>query len=580
FPSTRVDALTPELLQEVQPIRRSGFTMAPEAGTQRLRDVINKGVTDEQIIDTCRNVFTLGWSSVKLYFMIGLPTETDEDVEGIVDIAKRVKALAGRKHQVTVSVSTHVPKPHTPFQWAAQISEGETLRKQRFLFRALKEIGVTFRYHDARSSVLEGIFARGDRSLSRVILRAYTLGTRLDGWMEELQHDRWMQAFEEEGIEPLRYLEEIDTDEPLPWDHISCDIPKRWFKKEWDRAISVRTTPDCLTATCSTCGACDYDANRNILFDRKRTESRLQIVNPPWERIIQQRQRGESVELLGWQHQKPDLERLVESQPTPEENGTYALKDYLKTEINSRKETLFRPAQKVQSLLRVRYAKSGSLSFVGHLELMRGLFRATRRAALPVVFTKGFHPKPKFAFGPPLQLGIQSAFEFVDIPLYELIGPLVLLEALNREAPPGFQALEAHEISSSAPSVQSITESSTYHATLSQEIRETSEALMFEDWSSKEVERRHKGKKRCIPLRDFVERAELLSPRSFSFTLRVNEKGATLKPLEVIEAMSPYHAFLFDVKKTGVQFSQSPFALEQKRSLTHAGLMLSSVELP
>ncbi|MCO6431311.1 MAG: TIGR03960 family B12-binding radical SAM protein, partial [Deltaproteobacteria bacterium] len=166
FPSTRVDALKPELLQEVQSIRRSGFTIAPEAGTQRLRDVINKGVTDEEIITTCQNVFRLGWGSVKMYFMIGLPSETDEDIEGIVDIARRVKKIAGRSKDITVSVSTLVPKPHTPFQWAGQINKKRTIEIQNYLMRELKRCGVNFRYHNAFSTFLEGVFARADRSLS------------------------------------------------------------------------------------------------------------------------------------------------------------------------------------------------------------------------------------------------------------------------------------------------------------------------------------------------------------------------------------------------------------------------------
>ena len=199
FPSTRVDALTPELLQEVQSVRRSGFTIAPEAGTQRLRDVINKGVTDDEIITTCKNVFALGWSSVKMYFMIGLPTETDDDILGIVDIAQRVRAIAGRK-EVTVSVSTLVPKPHTPFQWAAQIPVSETLRRQQLLRDRLKPLRITFRHHDAESSFLEGVFARGDRALGRAVMRAYELGARLDGWTEELRKDVWEQAFTDTGI--------------------------------------------------------------------------------------------------------------------------------------------------------------------------------------------------------------------------------------------------------------------------------------------------------------------------------------------------------------------------------------------
>ncbi|MCB0335186.1 MAG: TIGR03960 family B12-binding radical SAM protein, partial [Bdellovibrionales bacterium] len=293
FPSTRVDALKPELLQEVQPVRRSGFTIAPEAGTQRLRDVINKGVSEEELMDTCQNVFKLGWSSIKMYFMIGLPTETQEDIEGIVDLARKVKKIAGKKKTVTVSVSTHVPKPHTPFQWAEQITEGQTRKIQNYLFQELKKLGVVFRYHKAFSTFLEGVFARGGRELLPVILHAYQEGARLDAWIEELDDEVWLSAFEACGINPHHYLHERDVENPLPWDHISCDIPKRYFAKEWQRSIAARTTPDCLTKSCSVCGACDYDATRNVLFDRKRSESRLGILEPAWQAIIDKRAAGQ-----------------------------------------------------------------------------------------------------------------------------------------------------------------------------------------------------------------------------------------------------------------------------------------------
>jgi len=200
FPSTRVDALKPEILEQVQQSRRTGFTMAPEAGTQRLRDVINKGVTDEEILETCGNVFRMGWTSVKLYFMVGLPTETDEDLQGIIEIASQIKGLPGaRGQEITISVSTHVPKPHTPFQWAEQISPQETVRRQRLLADGLRKVGVKFKYHDSFSTFLEGVFCRGDRQLAAVTIRAYELGCRLDAWTEELDQDKWMQAFLDTG---------------------------------------------------------------------------------------------------------------------------------------------------------------------------------------------------------------------------------------------------------------------------------------------------------------------------------------------------------------------------------------------
>ncbi|MCB0333054.1 MAG: TIGR03936 family radical SAM-associated protein, partial [Bdellovibrionales bacterium] len=470
FPSTRVDALTPELLSEVQPIRRAGFTMAPEAGTQRLRDVINKGVTDEQIIETMKNVFRLGWSSVKLYFMIGLPTETDEDVQGIIDIAYRVKEVAGPRNQVTISVSTHIPKPHTPFQWAPQMSIEETTRKQKHIAFELKKKRITFRYHDAYSSFLEGVFARGDRKLGKVILEAYRQGTRLDGWSEKLQYEHWMKAFDACGIDPHPYLEAIDTDTPLSWDHISCDIPKRWFLKEWERATASRTTPDCLTQTCSTCGSCNYDSVRNVLFDRKRSQSRLNIINPSWEEIIEAR--GESLLMPEELCPQTPGERHKAHRAEHEPAGTYSLKEYLKTEVDTKRNTLSRPEQPIRQRIRLRYAKFGPMRFTAHLELMRIFFRTARRAGLPIVFTRGFHPQPKFAFGPPLQLGIESECEYVDIPLFERMPLDEFCLRLNKEFPQGLETRGAVEIGEREQSIQSsiIAQDYTFHTDSHSEI--------------------------------------------------------------------------------------------------------------
>lgn len=547
FPSTRVDALTPELLQEVQPVRRTGFTMAPEAGTQRLRDVINKGVTDQQILDTCKNVFTLGWSSVKLYFMIGLPTETDEDLMGIVDIASRVKATAGRGQQVTISISTHVPKPHTPFQFAEQITEGETIRRQQLLFRELRKRKIFYRYHDAKASFLEGVFARGDRKLGQVILHAYQLGTRQDGWMEELQYDQWMEAFDTCGVEPHHYLHEIPTNAPLPWDHISCDIPKRWFVKEWKRAESFRTTPDCLTATCSTCGACDYDGVRNVLFDRNRSEGRLAIVSPPWTPIISARKGGATNEEL-IQLLQPVHAPERENKRSGKRNTTYHLREYLKTEDDGERSKT--PSTSSAAFrLRLTYTKLGDNRFHGHLELATMLFRATRRANLPVSFSQGFTPRPRFAFGSPLQLGVESLCEQVDLYFSEVVLPHSVRTCLNEELQEGLQIVEVRELPFDSPPIQAIPTIAEFCASaLDSCIHES----VLDDWSSKSVERRRKNKSTAVPLSDFVSKVSL-ERGTLRFRLQSRSDGTSLKPLEVVSSITGEDPFQFLVRKNSIE---------------------------
>ncbi|MCI5064858.1 TIGR03960 family B12-binding radical SAM protein [bacterium] len=558
FPSTRVDALTPELLQEVQPVRRTGFTMAPEAGTQRLRDVINKGVTDQQIIDTCTNVFKLGWSSVKLYFMIGLPTETDEDLMGIVDIASRIKAIAGRKKQVTISISTHVPKPHTPFQWAEQITEGETIRRQQLLFRELQKRKIFYRYHDAKASFLEGVFARGDRRLGAAIERAYTLGTRQDGWMEELLFDRWLQAFDESDIDPHHYLHERDPEAPLPWDHISCDIPKRWFLKEWKRSVGERTTPDCLTATCSTCGACDYNGVRNVLFDRERSEGRLQIIDPEWQPIIEAKNSGASnTEILSLlsENRKQRGNNTEKARSKPEEsNATYELKEYLKTETDGGSTpSVGTPEKKAVQRIRLQYTKLGLQRFHGHLELSAVLFRAARRADIPVVFSQGFTPRPRFAFGPPLQLGVESTCEYVDLYLEEKREQRELVTHLNEELPKGFQIVESAEVPLKAKAIPATSITTTYRATkITGEPFSTELATL---WTDRSVTRTRKKKTETLPLTQFVSELHCQKDE-ITFSITADSRGKTLKPLEVLTSLTEEDPLTFLVKKE----NQTPLA--------------------
>lgn len=549
FPSTRVDALTPELLQEVQTVRRSGFTVAPEAGTQRMRDVINKGVTEAELMEMCSNVFRLGWSSIKLYFMIGLPSETMEDIDGIVDLGLKVKKLGGSARGVTVSVSTHVPKPHTPFQWAAQIGEQETRFKQQYLKERLKRHGITFRYHDASASFLEGVFARGDRRLGAVILRAYQLGCRLDGWVEEIKPELWQQAFSELGINPHTYLRERDGTEALPWDHISCDIPKKYFLKEWQRALNTRTTPDCLLKTCSICGACDYDATRNVLFDRSRSETRLGIVNPPWQPIIEKRKLGLTSDLLDGI--APPLSASAPSK-RKERSGSYQLREYLQTETDASASAAAGHETDVRFRLRIEYTKKGLSRYAAHLELASLFFRAARRAALPVAFSKGFNPRPRFSFGPPLQLGLESNCEYVDVCFLEVLAIQDCLDAFNRELPPGVLCKIAWQIESGTPSIQASILEQNFLAR--PEAAPADFAALARNWQHLRVQRVRKKSTKEIALVDCVNTLSAENTGIY-FSLKAQSSIATLKPMEVMAAIAQGEVWEYSLIKTGVAFS-------------------------
>lgn len=261
LPSLRVDNFTKEILDRTQSVRKSGLTFAPEAGTQRLRDVINKNVTDDDIMNTCRIAFENGTSAVKLYFMIGLPTETDEDIAGIAKTAERILHLfstipqtKGKGLQITISLATFVPKPFTPFQWEPQISLEEIERKQKYLLSLIKTRKIKVKYHDGTKSVLEGVFARGDRRLGKALLLAWRNGCKLDGWDNHFKFDVWMDAIREAGLSVEEYAgRRRDFNETLPWDIIDIGITKAFLKRECEKAYEAKTTPNCRDQ-CSGCG--------------------------------------------------------------------------------------------------------------------------------------------------------------------------------------------------------------------------------------------------------------------------------------------------------------------------------------
>ncbi|MDD4601207.1 hypothetical protein SDC9_09024 [bioreactor metagenome] len=262
LPSLRIDSFSIELAQEVQAVRKSGLTFAPEAGSQRMRDVINKGVTEADLEKAVSAAFKAGWSTVKLYFMIGLPTETDEDVEGIAKLAYRVlnlyKEIKGRRGaKVTVSVSSFVPKSHTSFQWFGQNTTADIERKQRLLKEKFRDKSISFNWHDARTSLLEGVFSRGDRRLSKVLLLAWQNGAKFDGWSEHFKFNAWLEAFKVAGLEPEFYANrERNQAEVLPWDHIACGVDKQFLIREYQNAVAEAHTADCRRDSCSACGVC------------------------------------------------------------------------------------------------------------------------------------------------------------------------------------------------------------------------------------------------------------------------------------------------------------------------------------
>ncbi|MGD9343509.1 MAG: TIGR03960 family B12-binding radical SAM protein [Desulfuromonadales bacterium] len=386
LPSLRVGSLTPELMNEIKKVRKTGFTMAPEAGSERLRQVINKGICEEDLIASARAAFELGWRVIKLYFMIGLPTETDEDLDALVALAARVKA-AGRGTQggadVNVSVSTFVPKAHSPFQWEAQISFDETLTRQDKLRNALKQKRLRLKWHEAELSFLEGVFARGDRRLGAVLAEAVRRGCRFDGWRDHFRWDLWQAAFAAAGLDPAWYLRQRQTAEVLPWDHIDPGVSKEFLLRERQNALLGKETPDCRNGQCSYCGLCDFESVRPRLSRPERPAA----ISPAAETTA------------------ADPELLPK--------------------------------------LRLTLTKTGRTASLSHLEYMTLIHRAVRRAGLPVRYSAGYHPAPRISFGDALPLGVASDAEIVDLDLTAKCQPATVMAQLNREFPEGVRVLKA-----------------------------------------------------------------------------------------------------------------------------------------
>lgn len=278
LPSLRIDAFCVAIAQEVQAVRKSGLTFAPEAGSQKMRDVINKGVTEADLMNAVEAAFKSGWSSVKLYFMIGLPFETDEDILAIADLAKKVqwkyKQVTGKGGcRVTVSASGFVPKPYTAFQWFAQ-NDVETFRRKQFLLKdALKVKNISFQYHDAKTSVIEGVFARGDRRLGKALLLAWQKGARFDGWSDCFSYERWQEAFAACGLSWDFYAGRMrGENEKFPWEHVSPGVERRFLWNEWHKAQLQQLTHDCRRTTCTGCGVCPRLGVKIVDYQAKEVE--------------------------------------------------------------------------------------------------------------------------------------------------------------------------------------------------------------------------------------------------------------------------------------------------------------------
>jgi radical SAM family uncharacterized protein/radical SAM-linked protein len=410
--SLRAYGLSEATLDDIKDGGARGLTFAPEAGTQRMRDVINKNVTEEQLLETARRVFSRGFTRMKLYFMIGLPTETDEDVRGIVETGLRALAvgrgLIGRAAQVAVSVSSHVPKPHTPFQWCAMDARDEILRKQQILRDSARRTGVELKMHDSLGTFIEGVLARGDRRLADVVEGAYRRGARFDSWEEQLKLSAWLEAFDEAGIDPQQYLGTRPVTARSPWAHIDVGLEPDFLEKEYRKALKNRLSPPCGKAV----GMFVHHTNLEEHEDDKR---KLVCYHCGVACDMQQMrtERGDFLIKLG--ALKPKLK--VAPEPQPSEADADVVSAPPKKKQNARKGPPVRPDQGPSVRVRIGYRKLGRAAFGSHLDMVRILPRLFRRLDIPIYYSLGFHSKPVMMFGPALSLGVSTLHEYVDLKL-------------------------------------------------------------------------------------------------------------------------------------------------------------------
>ncbi len=479
MPSMRVGTLTQGVMDQIKRVRKTGFTLAPEAGSERLRRVINKGITEEDLLTTSRDAYGLGWKVMKLYFMIGLPTETPEDIDAISDLAQKTLAAGAGGHgrrQITVSIGTFVPKPHTPFQWARQMTMAESYAAIRHLKSILPRKNINLKWHDPEQSFLEGVFSRGDRRLAQLLEKAWERGARLDGWSDHFQLKLWQEAAAEDcGLDLDFYLRERTLDEILPWQHLDSGVSIDFLKQELTKAQEEAYTPDCRYHACQLCGLCDFKTIKPVVQNKKQ------------------------------------IPAVVPDRPQPQ--------------ASTEDPAHFK--------YKVSYQRRGIICLLGHLEILQLVFRAIRRAGIETHFSQGFNPSPKISFGPAMPVGTESLCEYfiMDLPAL-LSNSSQTVDELDCQLPEGLTvtAIELH--SGKLPQSLLIN----YTITCPQPFTEQ-ESANLDDFLASEshtITRSRKGKTREIDIRPLVSQGKLTAPNTLDLELITTAGQPGIKPQQIL----------------------------------------------
>jgi len=474
LPSLRVDSLDRRWFEEIKRVRKTGFTLAAEAGNDRLRKVINKGLTNQEILDMAREVYGAGWSLIKLYFMIGLPQEEEEDVEDIIVLAREVAGTSGyrgKRPKLNVSIATFVPKAHTPFMWAPQIALDESRRRIQRVRNALARSRIHVKWNLPEMSWLEGIFSRGDRRLTPVLVEAWQRGARFDAWSEHFKADVWIESFKECGLDPRFYLHrERSPEEVFPWDHIDCGVTKGFFRREWEKALEGQLTADCRVR-CLECGVCDHREIQPVLHRE-------------------------------WESPPASVRQL--SEPRASGGRRY----------------------------RIGFSKLGKARYLSHLEMARLFSRAFRRAGLKMVYSKGYHPMPKISFHSALPVGMESLDESLEIRLHETLSLPVIRERLNQQLPPGIRITAVADVTEEQG--RSAIRATHYEVRWSGVPPQEADLKKFQESESFPIVRRGKdGEEQVIDVRAIVLSMSLPGPHGVNLVLG-HGTGPEPRPADIV----------------------------------------------
>ena len=500
LPSLRPDTIKGEILEEIKKVRKTGFTIAPEAASPRLRRVINKKITDEDILGAVSHIAAADWISLKLYFMIGLPTETIEEIENIADLCYRILRDEKKIETISVSISSFVPKAHTPFQWVGQRKRDYFREIHNLLQKRLRGRRLNMKWHDVSMSLLEAVFARGDRRLGKVLAEAVERGCSFDGWSERFNYRIWEDSFKAANLAPEWYAErDIELDAILPWSHIESGVSAKYLRSEYEKGMGEIITDDCRYGQCSGCGIMDKDSCPTL----KRGETEDVCVDTP----------------------------LLSHSPV------------------------------VSFSYRLKYEKVDNCRYISHLELGRLFYRALRRCGLPVSHSQGFHPHPKISFGLALPVGVESICEYVDIQIGDFVSPEKLLGSLNGTLPAGIKILEANLLTGGYGSILQDIGGVRFLVRIETESAERLREILG-NYSSKDdifIERKKKGKVKRINVAPLIGslNVTLIDKKLVDVDILLLRIGESMvKPNEAIEGIigGECHYNIKGIKKIGVEW--------------------------